>query len=158
MNQSKYELRSFEENLKALEQIVSEMEKPDIELDKAIELYKEGLNLSIYLNNFINNYEGKIRILEKNFEDGKFTEFDYAQDQVKNSEFTDYTTEKREDSTSISDTTMQNTQTDETIDEGKKIKKNRVRKEKNLDSSDNFLKSEFENTNNDEDKDDGLPF
>lgn len=158
MNQSKYELRSFEENLKALEQIVSEMEKPDIELDKAIELYKEGLNLSIYLNNFINNYEGKIRILEKNFEDGKFTEFDYAQDQVKNSEFTDYTTEKREDSASISDTTMQNTQTDETIDEGKKIKKNRVRKEKNLDSSDNFLKSEFENTNNDEDKDDGLPF
>jgi exodeoxyribonuclease VII small subunit len=158
MNQSKYELRSFEENLKALEQIVSEIEKPDIELDKAIELYKEGLNLSIYLNNFINNYEGKIRILEKNFEDGKFTEFDYAQDQVKNSEFTDYTTEKREDSTSISDTTMQNTQTDETIDEGKKIKKNRVRKEKNLDSSDNFLKSEFENTNNDEDKDDGLPF
>ena len=158
MNQSKYELRSFEENLKALEQIVSEMEKPDIELDKAIELYKEGLNLSIYLNNFINNYEGKIRILEKNFEDGKFTEFDYAQDQVKNSEFTDYTTEKREDSASISDTTMQNTQTDETIDEGKKIKKSRVRKEKNLDSSDNFLKSEFENTNNDEDKDDGLPF
>lgn len=158
MNQSKYELRSFEENLKALEQIVSEMEKPDIELDKAIELYKEGLNLSIYLNNFINNYERKILILEKNFEDGKFTEFDYAQDQVKNSEFTDYTTEKREDSTSISDTTMQNTQTDETIDEGKKIKKNRVRKEKNLDSSDNFLKSEFENTNNDEDKDDGLPF
>ncbi|HQM89340.1 MAG TPA: exodeoxyribonuclease VII small subunit [Exilispira sp.] len=158
MNQSKYELRSFEENLKALEQIVSEMEKPDIELDKAIELYKEGLNLSIYLNNFINNYEGKIRILEKNFEDGKFTEFDYAQDQIKNSEPVDYTTEKREDSTLISNINSQNTQKNETIDEEKKIKRNRVRKEKKIDSSDNLLKSEFENTNNDEDKDDGLPF
>ncbi|HOV46461.1 MAG: exodeoxyribonuclease VII small subunit [Spirochaetes bacterium] len=158
MNQSKYELRSFEENLKALEQIVSEMEKPDIELDKAIELYKEGLNLSIYLNNFINNYEGKIRILEKNFEDGKFTEFDYSQDQIKNSEPVDYTTEKREDSTLISNINSQNTQKNETIDEEKKIKRNRVRKEKKIDSSDNLLKSEFENTNNDEDKDDGLPF
>lgn len=158
MNQSKYELRSFEENLKALEQIVSEMEKPDIELDKAIELYKEGLNLSIYLNNFINNYEGKIRILEKNFEDGKFTEFDYAQDKIKNSEHVDYATEKREDSTLISNINSQNTQKNETIDEEKKIKRNRVRKEKKIDSSDNLLKSEFENTNNDEDKDDGLPF
>jgi len=158
MNQSKYELRSFEENLKALEQIVSEMEKPDIELDKAIELYKEGLNLSIYLNNFINNYEGKIRILEKNFEDGKFTEFDYSQDQIKNSEPVDYTTEKREDSTLISNINSQNNQKNETIDEEKKIKRNRVRKEKKIDSSDNLLKSEFENTNNDEDKDDGLPF
>lgn len=158
MNQSKYESRSFEENLKALEQIVSEMEKPDIELDKAIELYKEGLNLSIYLNNFINNYEGKIRILEKNFEDGKFTEFDYSQDQIKNSEPVDYTTEKREDSTLISNINSQNTQKNETIDEEKKIKRNRVRKEKKIDSSDNLLKSEFENTNNDEDKDDGLPF
>lgn len=63
--------KSFEENLKKLEQIVLEMEKQEISLDKAIELYEEGLNLSIYLNDLLTKYEGKIKLLEKNFEEKK---------------------------------------------------------------------------------------
>lgn len=63
--------KSFEENLIQLENIVSKMESSDISLDEAIKLYEEGLNLSIYLNNLLTKYEGKIKILEKNFEEGK---------------------------------------------------------------------------------------
>ena len=37
---------SFEENLKTLSGIVAELEKGDIPLEKAVELYGEGVKLS----------------------------------------------------------------------------------------------------------------
>ncbi len=70
-NKNVFESRSFEENLVQLEKIISEMEKQDISLDRAIQLYEDGLKLSSYLNNLLTNYEGKIKILEKNYLNGK---------------------------------------------------------------------------------------
>jgi exodeoxyribonuclease VII small subunit len=76
----KYENFSFEENLSKLEQIVSMMERQDVSLEEAINLYEEGLKLSIYLNNILSKYEGKIKILDKNFEEGKFSEKDFEEE------------------------------------------------------------------------------
>ncbi|MFN3411372.1 MAG: exodeoxyribonuclease VII small subunit [Exilispira sp.] len=83
----KYESKSFQENLIKLEQIVNMMENQDISLDEAIKLYEEGLKLSTYLNNLLTKYEGKIKILEENFENGKILEENEEQIQKeKNSE------------------------------------------------------------------------
>ena len=42
---------SFEENMKKLSEIVSELEKGDIPLEKSVELYGEGVKLSALCKN-----------------------------------------------------------------------------------------------------------
>jgi len=68
-----------------LEKIISLMEKSDISLDDAIILYEKGLNLSIYLNNLLTKYEGKIKILDKNFEEGKISNIAANDNRIENS-------------------------------------------------------------------------
>ena len=53
---------SFEENLKMLVGIVAELEKGDIPLDKAVELYGEGVKLSAVCRKQLD--EAKIKITE----------------------------------------------------------------------------------------------
>ena len=53
---------SFEENLKALSGIVTELEKGDIPLEKAVELYGEGVRLSAVCRKQLD--EARIKITE----------------------------------------------------------------------------------------------
>jgi exodeoxyribonuclease VII small subunit len=53
---------SFEENMKKLSEIVSELEKGDIPLEKSVELYGEGVKLSALCKNQLDN--AKIKIME----------------------------------------------------------------------------------------------
>lgn len=53
----------FEDKMNRLKTIVSELEKEDIELDKTISLYEEGLNLSKELKEELNKFENTINEL-----------------------------------------------------------------------------------------------
>ncbi len=61
----------FEEALKKLERIVSDLEKENISLDAALKKFEEGIKLSRYCTKKIKEIENKIEILMKD-EDGKF--------------------------------------------------------------------------------------
>lgn len=51
---------TFEENLERLGKIVSELEKGDIPLEKAVELYGEGVKLSALCRKQLNEAQIKI--------------------------------------------------------------------------------------------------
>ena len=51
---------SFEKNLKKLGEIVSELEKNDISLEKAVELYGDGVKLSAECREQLKNAQLKI--------------------------------------------------------------------------------------------------
>ncbi len=53
---------SFEENLTNLNKIVAELEKGDISLEKAVELYRDGIKLSALCKKQLS--EAKIKIKE----------------------------------------------------------------------------------------------
>ncbi len=53
---------NFEENLKKLSAVVAELEKGDIALEKAVELYSEGVKLSAVCKKQLD--EAKIKITE----------------------------------------------------------------------------------------------
>ncbi len=52
---------SFEDALKKLEEIVSQLEDKSITLEKSVELYEEGLTLSKYCNEALEEAELKIK-------------------------------------------------------------------------------------------------
>ena len=57
---------SFEDRMKKLQNIVDKLEKDDIDLDKSIEFYQEGLELSKELRKELKSFEDKInKINEK---------------------------------------------------------------------------------------------
>lgn len=58
------EKQNFEENMTNLSRVVSELEKGDIPLEKAVELYGEGVKLSALCKKQLN--EAKIKITEVN--------------------------------------------------------------------------------------------
>lgn len=51
---------TFEDNMKELGKIVSELEKGDIPLDKAVELYGEGIKISSECRKQLENAQLKI--------------------------------------------------------------------------------------------------
>ncbi len=55
----------FEDKMKRLQEIVDLLDSSDIELDKSISLYKEGLELSKELKEQLSAYEEKIEELIK---------------------------------------------------------------------------------------------
>lgn len=59
----------FEECLDRLEKIVNELEKGDVPLDRALELFDEGMKLSGSCRKELEEAEGKVEILLKR--DGK---------------------------------------------------------------------------------------
>jgi len=63
--------KSFEEYLKELENIVSEMESGNIPLDKALEMYERGINISQYCIKELEKAELKLKKLSKKI-DGSF--------------------------------------------------------------------------------------
>ena len=60
---------TFEQSLKELEQVVLELEKGDLTLDKAIENFEKGMELSVACSKKLDEAEKKINILVKK-EDG----------------------------------------------------------------------------------------
>ncbi len=58
---------SFEKALERLEEIVRKLESGDISLDESIEIYQEGITLSKYCSQKLNEAEGKVMtIMNKN--------------------------------------------------------------------------------------------
>ena len=55
----------FEESLQRLEKIVGELEKGDISLDQALELFDEGIKLSGSCRKELEEAEGKVEVLLK---------------------------------------------------------------------------------------------
>lgn len=55
----------FEECLDRLEKIVGELEKADVSLDRALELFDEGMKLSGSCRKELEEAEGKVEILLK---------------------------------------------------------------------------------------------
>ena len=55
----------FEECLERLEKIVAELEKGDVPLDRALELFDEGMKLSGSCRKELEEAEGKVEILLK---------------------------------------------------------------------------------------------
>jgi exodeoxyribonuclease VII small subunit len=58
-------LPKFEECLQRLEKIVAELEKGDVSLDQALELFDEGVKLSNSCRKELEEAEGKVEILLK---------------------------------------------------------------------------------------------
>lgn len=57
---------TFESQMKKLENIVDKLEKDDIDLDKSIDLYEEGLKLSKSLKEELAKFEKRIEELNTN--------------------------------------------------------------------------------------------
>lgn len=65
------EEKKFEKVLEELEQIVARLEKGNLSLEESLKLFEEGIKLSRFCNNKLEEAERKIEILQKNAE-GKF--------------------------------------------------------------------------------------
>ncbi len=61
--------KTFEQQMKMLQQIVEKLEANDVELDESIKLYEEGLKLSKTLKDQLSAFEEKIAQLNKGEED-----------------------------------------------------------------------------------------
>ena len=58
-------MAKFEESLQRLETIVADLEKGDVPLDRALELFDEGMKLSGSCRKELEEAEGKVEILLK---------------------------------------------------------------------------------------------
>jgi exodeoxyribonuclease VII small subunit len=56
---------SFEKNLERLDAIVAELEDADLPLEKALQLYEEGMKLSDVCHKQLSEAEGRVEILMK---------------------------------------------------------------------------------------------
>ncbi|MCR5563787.1 MAG: exodeoxyribonuclease VII small subunit [Desulfovibrio sp.] len=62
---------SYEYNINRLKEIVELLESKDIQLDKGMQLYKEGISCSNYCKNYLKKVKHQIEILNKNGSDYK---------------------------------------------------------------------------------------
>lgn len=67
--------KTFEEQMEALENIVNELEKGELNLDESVTKFEEGMKLSKDCNKILEQAEKKITILLQ--EDGNVTEEDF---------------------------------------------------------------------------------
>jgi exodeoxyribonuclease VII small subunit len=56
---------SFEKNLERLDAIVHELEETELPLEKALELYEEGMKLTATCQQQLEEAEGRVEILRK---------------------------------------------------------------------------------------------
>jgi len=71
--------KSFEQSLKQLEQIVRELEQGDLPLEKAIKKFEDGIKLSKYCSDKLDETEKKISLLLKE-QDGEIIEKPFMKD------------------------------------------------------------------------------
>ena len=72
-------VRDFESALKSLEDIVLQLETGDLTLDRALELFEEGINISRFCNSKLEEAERKVEILVKSA-DGGIKEAPFSED------------------------------------------------------------------------------
>jgi exodeoxyribonuclease VII small subunit len=72
-------VKDFESALKSLEDIVVQLEAGDLTLDKALELFEEGVRISRYCNSKLEEAERKVEILAKSA-DGTLQEAPFAEE------------------------------------------------------------------------------
>ncbi len=71
---------SFEDNMKKLEEIATELEKGDLDLDTSVKKFEEGMKISKECSEILEKAEKKITMLIKG-EDGKLTEKNFVQNE-----------------------------------------------------------------------------
>ena len=71
---------SFEKNVEKLDAIVQQLEDADLPLEKALQLYEEGMKLSEVCQKQLQEAEGRIQILMKKA-GGKITAEPFEQDE-----------------------------------------------------------------------------
>ena len=64
---------SFEDGMKRLEEIINDLESGNVELERTIELYTEGIKLQEHCENKLNNAKLRVEKIVKNTE-GVFKE------------------------------------------------------------------------------------
>lgn len=71
---------SFEENMKKLEEIATELEKGDLDLDTSVAKFEEGMKISKECSEMLEKAEKKITMLIKN-DDGELSEENFVQNE-----------------------------------------------------------------------------
>jgi len=74
------EEKKFEKAIEELEQIVAKLEKGNLSLEESLKLFEEGIKLSRFCNNKLEEAERKIEILQKDAE-GKFIKKPFEQEE-----------------------------------------------------------------------------
>lgn len=69
-------IKSFEEAMNELEGIVEALERGDMPLDKSIDMFQKGIELSKYCSKCLDKIEKKITLLVEN-EKGELTEEEF---------------------------------------------------------------------------------
>lgn len=59
----------FKQSMQRLEEIIGQLEKNDIELEKAISLFEEGLKLVNNCDSQLKNFENKVEELLKTYQE-----------------------------------------------------------------------------------------
>ena len=70
---------TFEEAMESLEEIVNELEKGDVPLEKAIDYYQDGMKLSKLCNDKLKNVEEKMTKIIN--EQGEFEVFEIQEEE-----------------------------------------------------------------------------
>jgi exodeoxyribonuclease VII small subunit len=65
--------KTFEQSLKQLEKIISELESDDIPIETALKKFEEGIELSRYCSNILDETEKRVNLLLKK-QDGTMVE------------------------------------------------------------------------------------
>ena len=73
-------VKDFESALKSLEDIVVQLEGGDLSLDRALELFEEGIKISRFCSSKLEEAERKVEALTKTA-DGKLKEEPFADEQ-----------------------------------------------------------------------------
>ena len=72
-------VKDFESALKSLEDIVVQLEGGDLTLDRALELFEEGIHVSRFCSSKLEEAERKVEILTKSA-DGTLKEAPFSED------------------------------------------------------------------------------
>ena len=77
--------KTFEQAMKQLEKIVQDLESGDMPLEKAIKTFEEGIRLSKFCAQKLDETEKRITILMQN-SDGKLSEAPFSEEKDDNAE------------------------------------------------------------------------
>ncbi len=72
-------VKDFESALKSLEDIVVQLEGGDLTLDRALELFEEGVKISRFCSSKLDEAERKVEVLTKST-DGTLTEEPFSEE------------------------------------------------------------------------------
>jgi exodeoxyribonuclease VII small subunit len=76
-------VKDFESALKSLEDIVAQLEGGDLSLDRALELFEEGIRISRFCSSKLEEAERKVEVLTKTA-DGGLKEEPFSDEQEDN--------------------------------------------------------------------------